>query len=123
MDDLENKLAEAIEEDTGLKAMAQKLAPRDFTELQQRGMKPSMVPIEHFAESLSVLAKTLAELKSLRVKLIGEVPTLPAHKPVEMRQAELAKKPVVTVLHDQAVDVAGLASEMSTVIAQIRDKL
>jgi hypothetical protein len=126
-DPLENELAAAIQEDVTIKAMAQKLAPFPFGgdehKAQMSVQKRSMVPVEHFAESLSTLAKTLAELKSLRNKLIGEAPLVGTHKPVEMRQAELTKKPVVATLHDQAEDVVHLASEMSAVIAQIRDKL
>jgi hypothetical protein len=124
-DPLENELASAIQEDATIKAMAQKLAPRDFTQhglsQAQVGMqKRSMVPAEHFTESLGTLEKTLVDLQSLRTRLIGEAEPSGKNRVVPIGEVKL---PVVGLLHQQATEVARIASEMASIIAQIRERI
>ena len=135
-DYMEDELSKAIEEDAETHAMAMKLAPRPYEGTAQRaqreaaeqftaaghaGQKRSMVPVEHFSESIMTLQKALEDLKSLRTRLIGEPgPTGRTDTPQEV---EGAKLPVVGQLHHQASNVARLANEMGAVIAQIREKL
>lgn len=134
---LEDDLSQAIEEDMQIKQIAAKLAPREpptimdrlrsntFNMPQEAAIqKRSMVPVEHFAESLGTLAKALEDLKSLRNRLIGDGTNLVSGKPGPLLSGAVDKeKPVVTVLHEQAIEVARIANEMSALAAQIRGVL
>jgi hypothetical protein len=84
--------------------------------------KRSMPPVDHMGESLASLRKTMADLQSLFVKLLGDseivkVPEGSAGK------GDPLKKPVVQEMHEQASEVSSISHEMAALVAQIRESL